>query len=77
MPNEINPEQFLLGLNSLLPKDIRILKCESSSKDYQPIKDSISKEELKDKINDYYNLFMLFHGRDTITRTDIEDYLSK
>jgi len=40
-------------------------------------KDSISKEELKDKINDYYNLFMLFHGRDTITRTDVEDYLSK
>jgi len=40
-------------------------------------KDSLSKEELKEKINNYYNLFLLFHGKDTITRKDIEDYLSK
>jgi tRNA pseudouridine38-40 synthase len=44
MPNEIKPEQFLLGLNSLLPADIRILKCEETTKDYQPSRASVSKE---------------------------------
>lgn len=42
--NDISPEHLLLGLNSLLPEDIRILKCEQSSKDYQPNRGSISKE---------------------------------
>ena len=42
--DEINPESLLLGLNSLLPADIRILKCESSTKDYQPNRSSVSKE---------------------------------
>ena len=44
IPNEINPEYLLLGLNSLLPDDIRILKCVASTKDYQPNRSSISKE---------------------------------
>jgi len=42
--NEISPEHLLLGLNSLLPVDIRILKCEPSTKDYQPSRSSVSKE---------------------------------
>ena len=42
--DEINPESLLSGLNSLLPLDIRILKCESSTKDYQPNRSSVSKE---------------------------------
>lgn len=44
MPNEISPEHLLLGLNSLLPDDIRILKCVPSTKDYQPNRSSVSKE---------------------------------
>ena len=42
--DEINPDSFLLGLNSLLPLDIRILKCEPSTRDYQPNRSSVSKE---------------------------------
>jgi tRNA pseudouridine38-40 synthase len=42
--DEINPESLLLGLNSLLPADIRILKCAQSTKDYQPNRNSVSKE---------------------------------
>lgn len=41
---EITSEHLLLGLNSLLPTDIRILCCELSSKEYQPNRGSISKE---------------------------------
>ncbi len=42
--NDIKPDHLLLGLNSLLPSDIRILECELSTKDYQPNRNSISKE---------------------------------
>ncbi len=42
--DEITPESLLLGLNSLLPLDIRILKCGPSTKDYQPSRTSVSKE---------------------------------
>ena len=42
--DEINPESLLLGLNSLLPRDIRILKCGPATKDYQPNRSSVSKE---------------------------------
>lgn len=44
MPREISPEYLLLGLNSLLPCNIRILKCEPSIKNYQPNRSSVSKE---------------------------------
>jgi len=44
LSKNINPEHLLLGLNSLLPDDIRILKCVSSTKDYQPNRNSIHKE---------------------------------
>ena len=40
----ISPERLLLGLNSLLPDDIRVLKCRPSTKDYQPNRNSASKE---------------------------------
>ena len=42
--NEINPESLLMGLNSLLPDDIRILQCGPSTKGYQPSRSSVSKE---------------------------------
>jgi len=41
---EISPEKLLKGLNTLLPLDIRILQCTSSTKDYQPNRSSVSKE---------------------------------
>jgi len=44
IPLAISPEHLLLGLNSVLPFDIRIRNCEPSTKDYQPNKSSISKE---------------------------------
>lgn len=44
MSNEVSPEHLLLGLNSLLPFDIRILNCESTTQDYQPNSSSINKE---------------------------------
>jgi len=42
--NNISSEHLLLGLNSLLPADIRILNCDTTNKDYQPNRGSISKE---------------------------------
>jgi len=42
--DSISAEHLLLGLNSLLAADIRILTCAPTSKDYQPNRGSISKE---------------------------------
>ncbi len=44
IPLVIASEKLLLGMNSLLPDDIRILGCESSTKEFNPNKDSKSKE---------------------------------
>ena len=40
----IESEKLLLGMNSLLPDDIRILQCELCDADFNPNKDSKSKE---------------------------------
>ncbi len=40
----IKAEKLLLGMNSLLPDDIRILQCEPSTVEFNPNKDSKSKE---------------------------------
>ena len=40
----IESEKLLLGMNSLLPDDIRILRCEPSTAEFNPNKDSKSKE---------------------------------
>lgn len=44
LSKNISPEHLQMGLNSMLPIDIRILKCESSTKGYQPTRNSVSKE---------------------------------
>jgi len=44
IPLAIDSKKLLLGMNSLLPNDIRILECEPSSKTFNPNKDSKSKE---------------------------------
>ncbi|MCD6212355.1 MAG: tRNA pseudouridine(38-40) synthase TruA, partial [Sulfurovum sp.] len=41
---EIKSEKLLLGMNSLLPDDIRILQCTPCSAEFNPNKDSKSKE---------------------------------
>jgi len=41
---EIESEKLLLGMNSLLPDDIRILQCEPCTPAFNPNKDSKSKE---------------------------------
>lgn len=43
IPIEVESEKLLQGMNSLLPNDIRILKCEACSKAFNPNKDSKSK----------------------------------
>ena len=43
IPLDIESNKLLLGMNSLLPDDIRILQCELSSKEFNPNKDSKSK----------------------------------
>ena len=40
----IESEKLLLGMNSLLPDDIRVLQCESCAAEFNPNKDSKSKE---------------------------------
>lgn len=44
IPLVINSEKLLLGMNSLLPDDIRILHCEACTSAFNPNKDSKSKE---------------------------------
>jgi len=44
IPLAINSEKLLLGMNSLLPDDIRILHCKPSIEAFNPNKDSKSKE---------------------------------
>jgi len=44
IPLAIASDKLLLGMNSLLPDDIRILDCEPSTKAFNPNKDSKSKE---------------------------------
>lgn len=44
LPKEITPEHLLMGLNSMLSSDIRILTCTASTKKYQPTRTSVSKE---------------------------------
>ena len=44
IPQKIAPDQLLLGMNSLLPKDIRIIECETCLGEFNPVLDSISKE---------------------------------
>jgi len=41
---EIESEKLLLGMNSLLPDDIRILQCAPCAEEFNPNKDSKSKE---------------------------------
>ncbi len=41
---EIKSEKLLLGMNSLLPDDIRVLQCQSCDSEFNSNKDSISKE---------------------------------
>ena len=44
IPLSIESEKLLLGMNSLLPGDIRILQCRPCSSEFNPNKDSKSKE---------------------------------
>ena len=44
IPIEIESEKLLLGMNSLLPDDIRILQCEPCAEKFNANKDSKSKE---------------------------------
>ena len=44
IPLAIESEKLLLGMNSLLPDDIRILQCQPCAAEFNPNKDSKSKE---------------------------------
>jgi len=44
IPLDIDSEKLLLGMNSLLPDDIRILHCDPSTTEFNPNKDSKNKE---------------------------------
>jgi tRNA pseudouridine38-40 synthase len=46
IPLVIDPENLKKGLNSLLPKDIRVLECGPSSENFNPTSDAKSKEYL-------------------------------
>ncbi|NOR55770.1 MAG: tRNA pseudouridine(38-40) synthase TruA [Sulfurovum sp.] len=43
IPLDIEAEKLLLGMNSLLPEDIRILQCEPCTSEFNPNKDSKNK----------------------------------
>jgi tRNA pseudouridine38-40 synthase len=66
LPIEISPEHLLLGLNSLLPADIRVLKCTPSTKDFQPNRGSVSKE---------YHYYFVASPVDNVATSDIALHL--
>lgn len=66
LPIEISPERLLMGLNSLMPRDIRILECLSSTKSYQPNRGSISKE---------YHYYFVASPIDNVATSDIALHL--
>jgi tRNA pseudouridine38-40 synthase len=66
LPMDISPEHLLMGLNSLMPRDIRILKCRPSTKNYQPNRASISKE---------YHYYFIASPIDNVITTDIALHL--
>lgn len=66
LPIEISPEHLLMGLNSLMPRDIRILKCQPSTKSYQPNRASTSKE---------YHYYFVASPIDNIITSDIALHL--
>jgi len=66
MPEEIAPQHLLMGLNSLLPADIRILKCALSTKEFQPNRGSFSKE---------YHYYFLASAIDNVATSDIALHL--
>lgn len=63
---EISPEHLFLGLNSLLPDDIRILECVSSTQKYQPNRNSVSKE---------YHYYFTASSFDNVVTSDIALHL--
>ncbi len=64
--DKIDPEHLLMGLNSLLPNDIRILTCEGSTKAYQPSQSSVSKE---------YHYYFVASPVDNVATIDIALHL--
>ena len=44
LPIEINAEKLQLGMNSLLPEDIRVQQCTACHKEFNPNQHSLSKE---------------------------------
>lgn len=66
LPLEISPQHLLLGLNSLLPADIRILDCAPSTKHYQPNKASTRKE---------YHYYFSISPVDNVATSDIALHL--
>lgn len=66
LPKKINTDNLLLGLNSLLPQEIRILECKPSIKDYQPQRSSISKE---------YHYYFTASTVENVAISDIAHYL--
>ncbi|CAG37085.1 tRNA pseudouridine(38-40) synthase TruA [Desulfotalea psychrophila] len=63
---KISPEHLLLGLNSLLPTDIRILECVPSTKEYQASRGSVSKE---------YHYYFIASPVDNVATSDIALHL--
>jgi tRNA pseudouridine38-40 synthase len=66
LPMNISPEHLLMGLNSLIPRDIRILKCQPSTKSYQPNRASTSKE---------YHYYFVASPIDNVITSDIALHL--
>ncbi|MFT5505955.1 MAG: tRNA pseudouridine38-40 synthase [Gammaproteobacteria bacterium] len=62
LPIKISPEHLLLGLNSQLPADIRVLTCAPSTKGFQPNRASVSKE---------YHYYFVTSPVDNVATSDI------
>jgi tRNA pseudouridine38-40 synthase len=66
LPIGICAEHLLMGLNSIMPRDIRILKCQPSTKSYQPNRASTSKE---------YHYYFVASPIDNVITSDIALHL--
>lgn len=69
-----NKENFI-NINDIKGKNVQAIVISELFSE----KDSLTMEELREKImskvDKYFIIFKLFHGKDTVTKQDIEKYL--
>lgn len=66
-----NKEHFI----SIKGKDVQVMVISELFSEKETLTMKELREKLMSKVDKYFNLFKLLHGKDTVTKQDIEKYL--